>query len=818
MRGNFDGLRDGVLNGWAFDPQRPETYVGIELWVDGLLLREHRADRFRSDLRAAGIGSGSHAFMIRIDDAIRRHASKPGARLELRTASDPPLILAQVSLSETFRPDQADPPPDSILRLQAQVLRAAAARPDGAARCPARGEAARSPLYLKLLRGEGADCAGTGNGRDARPRLSPFAAQLGERMGLRKQFPEPSDRDHLYRWYIDHYAGKRPFRAPLSAEEIAYLNEPIVLGGQRYALSRAALWYALEDDGVRSVLDLSSEQGYRRVLYWWACNRAPALNVEDCLVSYRQAAFLQAVPGAECGGFLPFSRFIEEALDRNPNLAFVRDTGDFQTRIACHYAVLLEAAEEPGVLRFVPREVLEHFLLGPEPQFDAVGATLSAANDGTPYPDRETYLAVVAAHGFDIERQAFATVSHDGDRIDAAHLTASSPPDVLPFVQVVAPFGKASGLATAARSTRSVLLASGLPCRFANFSLENPQPAVADDNHVRHVAQGAVVNIIHVNPDLLPLVYAHSPDVFTDAYNIGFFFWELDRIAANHRLALDLVDEIWVASEYNRRCFEAATNKPVRNMRLALPPLAPDGASRARTLMQGLFGTTADDFVFFTSYDSFSYTSRKNPTAVIEAFRAAFPTDSGVRLIIKTHNAATLSDPGTLRAWRKIADACDADARIAIIDRTMRHEEVLDLIAAADCYVSLHRSEGFGLGMLEAMQRRTPVVCTHYSGNADFCTSETAWPVAFDIVPTGADEYAYVEPGHVWADPRHDSAVEALRAVRREHAERARRVENAARLVGSSYEPAALVTLYRSRIDSILAARGTAAPREAALA
>ncbi|WP_350373655.1 glycosyltransferase [Methylobacterium oxalidis] len=800
LRGHLDGYRDGTLTGWAFDPDRPHGSVGIEVRLDGEPLCEHRADRFRPDLRAAGIGSGCHGFAIRLDDEARRRASAAGARVEIRTAGEPSLLLGAVSLSALFAPVPAEPLPVALLRrLQDRAARAAAA-PGAAPAAGGRGDG--PPVYRRLLDAGGAAPSAGGDGL---PPLSPFAAQLRQRMGLAEHFAEPGDRDHFYRWYIDHYAERRPLRAPFSAAELAYLNAPIVLGGQRHALSRAALWYALEDDGIRAALDLSSEEGYRRVLYWWACDRARGLNVEDCLVPFRQVSFLQAVPAAERGNLLPFSRFLQEALLQNPNLAWVGAASDSQTRIACHYAALLEALEDPGLLRFLPREVLDHFLLGPEPQFDAVGASI-AGTAGPPL-DRQGYLAAIAARSFDIERQTFATLTRDGDRIDPPRLAASPAPAERPFVQVLAPFDKASGLATAGRSTRAVLLGSGLPARFANFSLENPQPAVADDAHDRQVATGAAVNIIHVNPDLLPLVFAHSPDVFTGAHNIGFFFWELDRIAENHRLALDLVDEIWVGSEYNRRCFAEATGKPVHNMRLALPPLAASDPEADRAVMDGLFGTGRDDFVFFTSYDSFSYTERKNPVAVIRAFREAFPADDRVRLIVKTHNAAALTDPGTLRAWRRIADACESDPRIAMVDRTMRHEAVLSLIAAADCYVSLHRSEGFGLGMLEAMQRRTPVICTDYSGNADFCTPETAWPVAFDLVPTPPLAYAYAEPGHVWAEPRHADAVEALRAVRAGGPERERRVENAARLVAESYEPEALVALYRARIEAILRER-----------
>jgi glycosyltransferase involved in cell wall biosynthesis len=193
--------------------------------------------------------------------------------------------------------------------------------------------------------------------------------------------------------------------------------------------------------------------------------------------------------------------------------------------------------------------------------------------------------------------------------------------------------------------------------------------------------------------------------------------------------------------------------------------------------------------------------------AAIRAFREAFPDDQTVQLVIKTHNASTLNASETSPDWRYILDACEADPRICLIDRTMSHEAVLRLIAGADCYVSLHRSEGFGLGMLEAMQLGTPVVCTGYSGNVDFCTPETAWLVGYDEVSPKAGEYAYVGPDHLWAEPRHASAVEILRSVRQDSEERGRRARNAGALVRDRYRPDVLAGLMGERIRQICSGR-----------
>jgi glycosyltransferase involved in cell wall biosynthesis len=116
--------------------------------------------------------------------------------------------------------------------------------------------------------------------------------------------------------------------------------------------------------------------------------------------------------------------------------------------------------------------------------------------------------------------------------------------------------------------------------------------------------------------------------------------------------------------------------------------------------------------VFLVAFDSYSFVQRKNPVGVLEAFRKAFPNGENVRLIVKTQNRDNISGAVQARIWQNVEAICARDSRIVVMNETLSYDKLLELKAGVDCYISLHKSEGFGFGMLEAMNLKVPVVCT----------------------------------------------------------------------------------------------------------
>ena len=234
----------------------------------------------------------------------------------------------------------------------------------------------------------------------------------------------------------------------------------------------------------------------------------------------------------------------------------------------------------------------------------------------------------------------------------------------------------------------------------------------------------------------------------------GRWFWELERIPRRWVHAFSFVDEIWAASAFVVATFEAEARRPVRLLHSAVT--APQSAER---LPRRRLGLDDDATVFLFMFDFASYAQRKNPDAVIRAFCEAFPERSEPAcLVIKTQNADMRPD-----LWMDLA-ALTNDPRVVLRDSRLSRDELISLIATANAFVSLHRSEGFGRGPAEAMLLGVPVIVTGYSGTADFTDPSCACIVDYSLIPVEPDQYPGVE-GQRWAEADIADAARHMRWI-----------------------------------------------------
>lgn len=276
-------------------------------------------------------------------------------------------------------------------------------------------------------------------------------------------------------------------------------------------------------------------------------------------------------------------------------------------------------------------------------------------------------------------------------------------------------------------------------------------------------------NVFFINADQMPIARKGlGREAFAGRRNVGFWVWELEKFPHEWHTSFDLVDEIWVPTAFVRNAVGTATDKPVLRMPKAIEFEAPTGMGRA------YFGLPPGKFVFLYSYDFNSFVARKNPEAVIDAFKRAFPVAlDDVVLVMKSTNGARFPD-----RLAGIAHAASNDPRIIIRDAFLTREEMFGLQNSVDCYVSLHRAEGFGLGMAECMYLGKPVIATGYSGNLDFMDRDNSLLVDCRMVPVHEGEYPHWQ-GQQWADADVAHAARLMRQVFDDN-ELARRVGAAA--------------------------------------
>jgi glycosyltransferase involved in cell wall biosynthesis len=345
----------------------------------------------------------------------------------------------------------------------------------------------------------------------------------------------------------------------------------------------------------------------------------------------------------------------------------------------------------------------------------------------------------------------------DIDRAGVEREGAADPepePVAMPWgVNVVGYFRSELGVGEAARQAVSALDAAGvpiMPVRSATLPLSRQGHAFTELDH--RDAQFPV-NLICINADMLPDFARQAGErFFAGRYSIGMWFWEVSRFREEWQGSFDLVDEVWAPTAHVAEALAPVSPVPVVTVRI--PVQMPSIVPRSRAELG-----VPEGFFFLFSFDYLSVFERKNPLGAVEAFSRAFATGEGPSLVLKCINAER--DP--INHERLVA-AVGERPDIIVIDRYMSPTDKDALAATCDCYVSLHRSEGFGLTMAEAMFAGKPVIATGYSGNLDFMTDENSLLVDFDLVGIGPDAPPYPADGD-WADPDIEHAAELMRLV-----------------------------------------------------
>jgi hypothetical protein len=311
------------------------------------------------------------------------------------------------------------------------------------------------------------------------------------------------------------------------------------------------------------------------------------------------------------------------------------------------------------------------------------------------------------------------------------------------------------------------------------------------------------INIFVANADNTPYLHEVYPEIlWKQHYNIAIWAWELESFPSTWMTYLTHFDEIWVPSTFIQKSIQTSTlyskySTPVHVFPFGYSKqkmITMKASTVSRDVLQSISKVVtipARVVVFFVVFDYYSVFERKNPLAVVTAFQEAFPitstSETDTTLATATATAEVMliiksSKPDKLfkNDHKKLIDLINHDSRIILIEKIITDEEMNLLFHRMDCYISLHRSEGYGINILNAMVNEKITIATNYGGNADFfavdpLVRQAHYPISYELVsvsvsdPTGGEEEGYnpykIYPDAHWAQPNHHEAVLAMKSI-----------------------------------------------------
>lgn len=335
---------------------------------------------------------------------------------------------------------------------------------------------------------------------------------------------------------------------------------------------------------------------------------------------------------------------------------------------------------------------------------------------------------------------------------------------VTPAVNAIASWAATTGLAEAARRVTISLCQAEVNVAIDDFDYGAPQSPDRVPPIIQKLPTGRPygIDLVFLNVNELRAVPEHYLKR-GGHYKIGSWYWELPDFSKAIRNQINRVDEIWVASHFVRDAFLQYTDMPIQVFPAIVEP------KEDHSLMREDFGIDPERCMFFFNFDGNSTFARKNPWGVIDAYREAFggaERRNAVQLVIKTINLHRHGE-GRARLEEELASVDGL-----LIDQELTERQMASLVGCCDVYVSLHRAEGFGLGMAEAMYLGHPVIATAYSGNMEFTTLGNSCQIGYTMRPITHEELRFNEssidvynPGMLWAEPDVGQAARWMRLL-----------------------------------------------------
>ena len=349
-------------------------------------------------------------------------------------------------------------------------------------------------------------------------------------------------------------------------------------------------------------------------------------------------------------------------------------------------------------------------------------------------------------------------------RADAQALQQAMRPKAI-GLNLIGYFGNLIGTAEFSRLFVKQAYGSGVP--FSLFPLvseahEKISPLECDEFCQYYTEQPIFgTNIFFVNAGEMESVQRYYPDLFKNRQNIAVWWWEFDD-HFHFSEAFQYVDEVFVLTDFVKRGIEKAAPAGKKVTKITYPFVKNWVISMSPSLVKKKHGIAEDEYLFFFNFDFLSSYERKNPEAIVRAFAQAFDSASKVKLLLKTVHYHGFSEQ--VNKLETLLETLQIREKVIFVNEALSRDEFMTLMNACDCYVSLHRSEGLGMGMLEAMYLGKPVIGTAFGGNMDFMTEENSFLVEYTTVPLKEDFGPY-RKGWLWAEANVDQAAAIMKEV-----------------------------------------------------
>lgn len=374
-------------------------------------------------------------------------------------------------------------------------------------------------------------------------------------------------------------------------------------------------------------------------------------------------------------------------------------------------------------------------------------------------------------------------------------------PQALDGVNLIGDLRADFGLSQATRSLQVALTAANIPTAYHEIAYHGVRRSHAASALPSGTPHG--VNLIDINfPAYASALTRDAAHHYRDKALVAYWSWELAAFPTLPPSTYALMDVIWTNSHFSAASIGAVAPVPVVPMSFPVIVNASPNAGRS------LFGLPDERFIYLFAFDAASNIARKNPFGLIEAFGRAFPdVTQRPLLVIKAHDSSGSTSPPLWDDLRAALARVDG----LLLDGYWPRQRIIDLLAVCDCYVSLHRAEGFGLSIAEAMALGKPTIATGWSGNADYMTPQNSYPVNYLLRPITPDDHRYqptqartYPPGVLWAEPDLDHAAAQMHAVHEQRDVASAKGAQAARDIAHRYGIDPFAQRMREQLEALL--------------